>query len=423
MVKQAITGKLEDVAQKTPVGGLTDELHTDRLVGEAQNLVGVLGKRALSSVADKVESATDRLTDYAEGGGGSGLMSALTGAVAQGGDGGPSLKQKMGGKLLGAGFGAAKNLVKGMFGGKLGGGGRKGGKLKVTNIIETIDVGAPLRLTYDQWTLFQEFPSFMKKVENVNQESDEKLAWQAQVFWSHRRWDATIIEQIPDTRIVWRSTGAKGHVDGAVTFHELAPELTRIVLVLEYHPKGLFEHTGNIWRAQGRRARLELKHFRRHVMVNSLLKQDEVEGWRGEIRDSKVVKDQETAMREEREAAEEGAEGREPAAEEEEAEGREAAAEEEGAAEEEAGEREPAAEEEAEGREPAAEEEGAAEEEEAGEREPAAEEEAAPEEEAEEREAPRRRAPRRVARRTTRSTTTTTTTGPRRTRRTRGAEE
>ncbi|MQA93058.1 MAG: cyclase, partial [Gemmatimonas sp.] len=90
--------------------------------------------------------------------------------------------------------------------------------------------------------------------------------------------------------IVWRSEGQKGHVDGAVTFHELGPNLTRILVVLEYHPQGFFERTGNIWRAQGRRARLELKHFRRYVMTETILHPDDVEGWRGEIRDKEVVR-------------------------------------------------------------------------------------------------------------------------------------
>jgi len=173
----------------------------------------------------------------------------------------------------------------------------------------------PLRLAYDQWTQFEDFPSFTKKVENVEQESDEKLNWKAQVFWSHRTWESTILQQIPDKRIVWRSKGAKGYVDGAVTFHELAPELTRIALVLEYHPQGFFERTGNLWRAQGRRARLEFKHFRRHVMTQAVLRPEEIEGWRGEIRDGEVVKDHETALREEREGEGRPERGRPEAAE------------------------------------------------------------------------------------------------------------
>ncbi|MDF3313956.1 hypothetical protein P3H15_55105, partial [Rhodococcus sp. T2V] len=45
------------------------------------------------------------------------------------------------------------------------------------------------------------FPSFMKKVERVEQEADEKLEWKAQIFLSHRTWEASILEQVPDERI------------------------------------------------------------------------------------------------------------------------------------------------------------------------------------------------------------------------------
>jgi uncharacterized membrane protein len=175
--------------------------------------------------------------------------------------------------------------VKSKVGDAFGTDGKQG---KVTNIIEEIDVGAPVRLVYDRWTQFQEFSGFMKKVENVEQQDDQKLTFKAQVLWSHRSWEAQILEQVPDKRIVWRSQGKKGHVDGAVTFHEIGPELTRVLVVLEYHPQGLFERVGNLWRAQGRRVRLELKHFRRQVMAHDLLHPDDVAGWRGEIHDGQV---------------------------------------------------------------------------------------------------------------------------------------
>jgi len=164
---------------------------------------------------------------------------------------------------------------------------------------------------YDQWTQFEDFSHFMKKVEGVNQEEDTKLGWKAQIFWSHRTWKATILDQVRNDHIVWRSEGAKGHVDGAITFHELAPNLTRVLVVLEYYPQGLFERTGNIWRAQGRRARLELKHFRRHVMTRVILDPEQLEGWHGEIHESEVTLSHEDAVEEER-AQEESGEGEEP---------------------------------------------------------------------------------------------------------------
>jgi uncharacterized membrane protein len=283
----------------------------DQLRESMQRLAGTLGKRAVSALGDRVSATAGRLSEYAEGGGG-GLVGALTGAKKLA-EGESPAKSVVSGLLSGATrkVGAkAKELTEGVKEaiGLGGGGGGTGKKIKVTNIVEQLDVGVPVRIAYDQWTRFTEFPSFMKKVEQVEQESDEKLSWRAQVFLSHRNWKSTIIEQIPDERIVWRSEGAKGYVDGGVTFHELTPDLTRILLVLEYHPQGFFEKTANIWRAQGRRARLEFKHFRRHVMTYTVLHADELEGWRGEIRNGEVVREDEaeaTAEEEEPEEVEE----------------------------------------------------------------------------------------------------------------------
>jgi uncharacterized membrane protein len=257
----------------------------ERLKSEAMGLVGALGDRAVTALRDRVESTAGRLTDFSDGdgaGSGAGLMAAVTGAKGLA-EGKSPIRSMAGGAMAGL-----KEKVTGM----VGGGGGKGGKgkgMKVTNIIEQIDVGAPISLTYNLWTQFSDFPSFMKKIESVEQAEDETLNWRAQILWSHRTWESTILEQVPDDKIIWRSQGAKGYVDGAVTFHELAPRLTRVMLVLEYHPQGFFEHTGNLWRAQGRRARLELKHFRRHLMSEVLLHPEEIEGWRGEIHDSQVV--------------------------------------------------------------------------------------------------------------------------------------
>ncbi|MGP4100558.1 SRPBCC family protein [Nonomuraea sp. KM90] len=285
----------QQAAESTPAGKAMPELPTGQLTSALQDLTMALAQRALTATTGKIEGLTGRLGEYAEGSG-SNLLGAITGS-----------DKSIAGSTL---AGAAKGALKGIFSRKGKGKNKGGKKLKVTNIVETIDIGAPRRIVYNQWTEFQDFANFMKKVENVNQESDEKLAWKAQIFWSHRTWKSTIREQIPDERIMWRSEGDKGYVDGAVSFHALTPDFTRVMVVLEYHPKGLFEYTGNLWRAQGRRARLELKHFARHVMTQVMLKPDEMDesGWRGEIREGKVVKDHETALAEEREEAEPGEE-------------------------------------------------------------------------------------------------------------------
>ncbi|MFE2459198.1 SRPBCC family protein [Streptomyces sp. NPDC059402] len=238
------------------------------------------------------------------------------------GDGGPSplgdLKDALGGYLSAAGHGLVGRAgervgsltdrltesvdgggSKGRGGGSRSGGGGSGsggGSVKATHIMETVDIGVPLRTVYDQWTQLQDFSGFTKGVQSVSPHDEVTSDWTAKIAFSTRSWKATVREQIPDQRIAWTSEGAKGSTNGVVTFHELTPRLTRVVVVVEYYPAGFFEKTGNLWRAQGRRLRLDLKHFARHV---TLTDGEDVEGWRGEIRDGEVVKSHEEALEEE----------------------------------------------------------------------------------------------------------------------------
>ena len=185
--------------------------------------------------------------------------------------------------------------------------GRKPGEKKVTTIIETIEVGMPLRTVYDHWTQWENFPDFMKGVVSVDQDDEDRTSsdWKMKIAWSNRSWKATVEEQIPDQRIVWSSEGDKATTRGVITFHEVAPRLTRVVVVVEYTPVGFFEKTANLWRAQGRRLRLDLKHFQRMV---TLAPDEEVEGWRGTIRDGEVVTSHEEAVEQEKKEQEGGGE-------------------------------------------------------------------------------------------------------------------
>ncbi|NUR97688.1 MAG: SRPBCC family protein, partial [Kribbellaceae bacterium] len=263
---------------------ILDELPVDRLKSELQEALSVAAERTAEAATGKISDLTDRLVDVASGGGIAGKAMAEGGKAAA--TGGSPLLGALKGGVMGAKDKAAE-LLSGGSGGGSGNGGKKN-PLKATTIIESVDVGVPIDVAYNQWTQFQDFSGFMKKVERVEQKTDEKLDFKAKILWSHRTWEATILDQVPDDRIVWHSKGEKGHVDGTVTFHELAPNLTRVIVVLEYYPQGLFERVGNIWRAQGRRARVELKHFQRHVMTDVILHPDDVEGWRGEIHQGRV---------------------------------------------------------------------------------------------------------------------------------------
>ncbi|WP_285729102.1 SRPBCC family protein [Nocardiopsis sp. ATB16-24] len=174
----------------------------------------------------------------------------------------------------------------------LGGGskGKSGAKpSKSVNIVENIDVGVPVRVAYNQWTRFPDFASFAKGVQSVEKEDEVTSNWTGKILWSSRNWKGKVTEQVQDERIAWSTEAAKGTMKGVVTFHPLGENLTRILLVVEYYPQGFFEKTGNIWRAQGRRLRLDLKLYRRRVMMLTQQEAQEVEGWRGEIREGEVT--------------------------------------------------------------------------------------------------------------------------------------
>ncbi len=280
-------------AKKNPLADVAQSEAADRLKAEVQDYLAAQATRLLTGVGTKLGETTGKLNDIAEGNSPGFAKLAL--------DGGRKLAE---GKspmraAFEVGAGKVKDNVVGAFKNLTGGKGRKkgGGGQKPTVIIEYVDVGVPLRTAYDQWTQYQDFSTFAKGVKSANRADDTSSDWQLKVLWSNRSWKATTTEQVPDDRISWTSEGAKGSTKGVVSFHELAANLTRVVLVIEYYPKGLFEKTGNIWRAQGRRARLDLKNYVRHITF----KGEADDGWRGEIRDGEVVRSHEDAVAEEEE--------------------------------------------------------------------------------------------------------------------------
>ncbi|MGW3862022.1 SRPBCC family protein [Streptomyces sp. NPDC005047] len=293
-------------AKKNPLADVAQSEAADRLKAEVQDYLAAQVTRLLTGVGTKLGQTTGKLNDIAEGNSPGFAKLAL--------DGGRKLAE---GKspmraAFEVGAGKVKDNVVGAFKNLTGGKGRKkgGGGQKPTVILEYVDVGVPVRTAYDQWTQYQDFSTFAKGVKSASRADDTSSDWQMKVFWSNRSWKAKTTEQVPDDRISWSSEGAKGTTKGVVTFHELADNLTRVILVIEYYPKGLFEKTGNIWRAQGRRARLDLKNYVRHIT----LKGEADDGWRGEIRDGEVVRSHEDAVAEEEQEQEEG---REPEGEEE----------------------------------------------------------------------------------------------------------
>ncbi|WNI27805.1 SRPBCC family protein [Streptomyces sp. ITFR-6] len=295
----ARTEKAAPDSEETEEAEETKESGMGKLSGELSHFLSTQVEKLAEKAGDKLTDVTGQLTDVAENGG---SLPAIGSRILQGDS---PVKTFVSEKAKGV----KDNVVdkaKETFGGGGGKGNRKASGGKVMNIIEVLDVGVPLRTAYDHWTQYDQFSSFAKGVRDVSMDEEMSSDWKVKVGLSSRSFKATVQEQVPDDRIVWTSEGAKGTTRGAVSFHELAPSLTRIVLVIEYYPSGFFEKTGNLWRVQGRRIRLDFKHFQRYVTLT----EEEPDGWRGEIRDGEVVVSHEEAMEEE-EAENEEEEGEE----------------------------------------------------------------------------------------------------------------
>ena len=146
-------------------------------------------------------------------------------------------------------------------------------------IEESIDVGVPARVAYDQWTRFEQYPRFMEGVEEVTQVDDRRLHWVAEVAGRRAEWDAEIIEQIPDERIIWASIGGV-RSSGGVTFQPIDPDTTRIVLEMDVDPPGTAGSVADALGVVRRRVRGDLERFRDLVEDRG----EPTGAWRGTIR-------------------------------------------------------------------------------------------------------------------------------------------
>ena len=149
---------------------------------------------------------------------------------------------------------------------------------------EALEVEVPVRTAYDQWTQFEEFPSFMEGVERVEQVSDTTLHWVAEIAGQRREWDAKITQQVPDQRIEWAAVEGESN-SGAVTFQRIDDDRTRVVLQLGYEPEGALEKAGDALGVVKRRVKGDLERFKDFIER----RRSASGAWRGEVRGGEPV--------------------------------------------------------------------------------------------------------------------------------------
>jgi uncharacterized membrane protein len=277
------------------VGNVTPQRKSSPLSGPKGVAAG-MGLAALAPLAKKgvdamrsngaVRSpakATSRMASKAGSKAGGKLKDAVSEKVDEAGGAGGLVKEAASGLLPGGRESGGKDGMPGV------------GKGRRMPVQQAVDVAVPVETAYNQWTQFEDWPNFMHRVTRVTQDDDCTVSFATKIWGKTKEFTAKIQTQRPDERIKWRVSRGITH-SGVVTFHELAPRLTRIEVTLDVDPGSLIEKAARGMRHVKRAVRADLHRFKAFIEMQEL----ETGAWRGVIEDGEVVDEHDDSYDEER---------------------------------------------------------------------------------------------------------------------------
>jgi uncharacterized membrane protein len=108
-------------------------------------------------------------------------------------------------------------------------------------VTRSIIVRASVEDAYQAWSMFENFPHFMKHVESVHKTGAGKSHWEVKgPLGSTVEWVAETTTMEANKRIGWNTKDDAGDVttSGQVTFNPLADDQTEVTVTMNYDPKG-----------------------------------------------------------------------------------------------------------------------------------------------------------------------------------------
>ena len=149
-------------------------------------------------------------------------------------------------------------------------------------IQDSIEVQAPVRRAYNQWTQFEEFPKFMEGIQSVRQLDDTHVQWVAEIRGKSRQWTTEITEQQPDKKVAWKTIDGEVKNDGAVSFEPMAGGQTRVNVQMDVEGESTAENVaGDLLGVVKRQVRGDLERFKQLIENRD----DETGAWRGEVQE------------------------------------------------------------------------------------------------------------------------------------------
>ena len=141
-----------------------------------------------------------------------------------------------------------------------------------------VDVVAPIDMTYDQWTQFEDFPRFMEGVEEVEQLDPTTLRWRVELAGATREFVTDVVTQEPGSCIAWRSRDGQGHA-GTVRFEELDDGATRVHVAMDYELQTWTDTVARALNLVDMRVKDDLRRFKAFLEDRD----DATGAWRGSV--------------------------------------------------------------------------------------------------------------------------------------------
>jgi uncharacterized membrane protein len=128
-------------------------------------------------------------------------------------------------------------------------------------IQSSIDVALPVAAVFELCSRVEEYPQIVDRVSEVEVEDDTHFTVVARVAGRPHQLSLELLDEIPDERLDWECVGELEH-SGVLTFHPLAPRLTRMELTIERDSEGLLSHVGRLLALPERALKQELRRFK-----------------------------------------------------------------------------------------------------------------------------------------------------------------
>ena len=125
----------------------------------------------------------------------------------------------------------------------------------------SIDVALPLAAVFDLCTRFEEYPRMVDRVTAIEVDDDTHFTVFVRTGKREQELSVELLDELAQERLDWEGVGDLEH-SGVLTFHPLAPRLTRLELTIERASEGPLDQLKRIAGLPERVLGQELRRFK-----------------------------------------------------------------------------------------------------------------------------------------------------------------